>query len=236
LNPANAPLIVPSHFNGPPDSGNGGYVCGLLGRRIGGSVEVRLHQPPPLDRPLDVREEDGALHAWDGATRIATARATRLRMDVPEPPSLADAEVAAAAPEATAYHPDHPFPSCFVCGPAREAGDGLRIFPGPVAGREVWATPWVPPAAFANGDGVVLPEVVWAALDCPSAMPVMSPRPIVLGTLSARRLHDVRAGETYRILSWPIAHVGRKRTSGVALFDGAEELVAAATAVWVELA
>ena len=29
----------------------------------------------------------------------------------------------------------HPFPTCFACGTDREPGDGLRIFPGPVAGR-----------------------------------------------------------------------------------------------------
>ena len=27
---------------------------------------------------------------------------------------------------------DHPFPRCFACGPDRDEGDGLRIFPGPV--------------------------------------------------------------------------------------------------------
>ena len=58
----------------------------------------------------------------------------------------------------------------------------------------------------------------------------------MLGTLSARRLHDVRAGEAYRIVSWPIAVDGRKRESGVALFDADEELVAAASAIWIELA
>jgi hypothetical protein len=67
-------------------------------------------------------------------------------------------------------------------------------------------------------------------------MPVMGPRPIVLGTLCARRLHEVYAGECYRLVSWPVGRDGRKRTSGVALFDAGDELVAAASAIWIELA
>jgi len=236
LEDAHAPLTIPKRFNGPPESGNGGYCCGLLGNRLGGTVEVRLHRPPPLERPLSVEREDGGLAAYDADTRIASARPSRLRFDIPEPPSLADAEAAAAAPAATDYHADHPFPTCFVCGPAREFGDGLRLFPGPLSDGEVWATPWVPPESFANEDGAILPEIVWAALDCPSSMPVMGPRPIVLGTLTARRLHEVRAGECYRLVSWPIGSEGRKRTSGVAMFDAGDDLVAAASAIWVELA
>ncbi len=197
---------------------------------------MRLHRPPPLERSLEVRDENGGLALYDEAIRIASARSTRMQLEIPEPPSIAVAERAAASPAATDYHAQHPFPSCFVCGPGRAAGDGLRIFPGPVAGTDVWATLWVPPSVVANSDGVVLPEIVWAVLDCPSSMPVMDARPIVLGTLCARRLHDVHAGAAYRIVSWPIAVDGRKRKSGVALFDADEELVAAASAVWIELA
>lgn len=185
---------------------------------------------------MSVQVEDGGLTAYDAEIRIASARPSRLRLDIPEPPSLADAEAAAASPGATAYHAEHPFPSCFVCGPARESGDGLRLFPGPLPESEVWATPWVPPDFLANGDSVVAAEIVWAALDCPSSMPVMGPRPIVLGTLTARRLHEVHAGDCYRLVSWPIGSEGRKRNSGVALFDAQDELVAAASAVWIELA
>jgi len=233
-----SPLTIAARFNGPPTSGNGGYVAGLLARRLGGTVAVRLHRPPPLDRALEVRAAGAGLEIFDGDQRVASAQPDRLELEIPEPPGAAEAARAAAHPSATAYHPDHPFPGCFACGPARAAGDGLRLFPGSLADREdgSWATPWVPDAAFADAAGVVLPEIVWAALDCPSSMPVMDERTIVLGTLCGRRLDEVRAGETYRVLSWPIGVAGRKRESGVAIFDAAEDLVAAARATWIELA
>ena len=62
------------------------------------------------------------------------------------------------------------FPDCFVCGMNRRPGDGLRIFPGPVAGLALWAAPWTPDPSVAGPDGRVRPEVVWAALDCPSGI------------------------------------------------------------------
>lgn len=235
MRPSTDSVTIARRFNGPPTSGNGGYTCGALARHIGGTCEVRLHRPPPLDRPLPVWREGDAVELRDAETLIATGRPTRLRMDIPAPPTWAEAEAAAASPEATAFHSEHPFPTCFSCGPERRPGDGLRLFPGPVAGRDVWALPWTVPAEHADARGVLPVEIVWAALDCPSSMPVMGRAPIVLGTLTARRLAEIRAGERYCIVSWPRERDGRKRLSGVAIFDAAEELVAAAAAVWIEL-
>ena len=49
---------------------------------------------------------------------------------------------------------NHPFPTCFACGPDRAEGDGLRIFPGPVGGasgdRGYVASLWVPHAEHAE--------------------------------------------------------------------------------------
>ena len=44
-----AVVSIPSRFNGPPLSGNGGYSCGVLAAFIDGPAQVRLHVPPPLD-------------------------------------------------------------------------------------------------------------------------------------------------------------------------------------------
>ena len=41
-------LTIPRRFRGPPNSGNGGYVCGMLVRQIAGAAEVTLRAPPPL--------------------------------------------------------------------------------------------------------------------------------------------------------------------------------------------
>ena len=46
-------IIIDKRFCGPPNSGNGGYVCGRLARHIPGGAEVTLRAPPPLDKSLD---------------------------------------------------------------------------------------------------------------------------------------------------------------------------------------
>lgn len=229
------PLTIDSRYNGPPASGNGGYTCGALASRLGGTVEVRLHQPPPLAHPMEVRATADSLSAFAAGTQIATARPAQLRMDIPEPPSADEARRAADRPEATAHHDRHPFPTCFVCGPERRAGDGLRLFPGPVEGRDIWTTPWTPEDELGDEKGILSAGIVWAALDCPSAAPFMDGRTIVLGTLTARRLEAVHAGRPYVVASWPIAVEGRKQTSGVALFDEDDALIAAARAIWIEI-
>ena len=40
-------MTIPRRFCGPPNSGNGGYVCGTLARCIPGAAEVTLRAPPP---------------------------------------------------------------------------------------------------------------------------------------------------------------------------------------------
>ena len=45
-------LIIASRFKGPPDSGNGGYVCGAFAVAAGTELRIRLLAPPPLDTPM----------------------------------------------------------------------------------------------------------------------------------------------------------------------------------------
>ena len=56
-------ITIHRRFRGPPDSGNGGYSCALLGRFIDGPAAVRLSVPPPLGVPLEVRKKDGLVAA-----------------------------------------------------------------------------------------------------------------------------------------------------------------------------
>ena len=68
-------IIIDKRYCGPPNSGNGGYVCGRLARHIPGGAEVTLRAPPPLDKPLDVvATDDGSWELRDGATVVATGR------------------------------------------------------------------------------------------------------------------------------------------------------------------
>src|ERR1043165_8434126 len=56
------PVTVPARFCGPPDSGNGGYTCGLVAKEVGGVVECTLRSPVPLNAPLEIKRiQSGAV-------------------------------------------------------------------------------------------------------------------------------------------------------------------------------
>ena len=161
---------IARRFCGPPQSGNGGYVCGRLGKHLLGSVAVRLRVPPPLDVELLVEASGTEARLLQGSTVVAEARLAPLQIQVPAAPSFAEA---AEASKGYVGFIRHSFPGCFVCGPDRGAGDGLRIFPGAAAGRALVAAPWVPDSSLAEGAPTIMPEYMWAALDCPSGFAVM---------------------------------------------------------------
>jgi hypothetical protein len=234
-------IVIDSRFNGPPDSANGGYTCGLLAAAVDGPAEVTLRQPPPLERELSVAHDGDRVLLLDGDGLVAEAVALAPDWRVPEPVSL---DVARAAVPGSAFlvRP-RPFPTCFVCGNDRAARDGLEIFTGAVAARDdLHAATWTPDASLADASGDVRPEVVWASLDCPTSSPVAN-RPAPDGTLRpivlARLAVDVRAPipieHEYVVTSWPISVDGRKRHAGSALFTPDGELLASARALWIEL-
>ena len=224
-------LVIPARFNGPSDSGHGGYSAGLAAQLVEGSAEVVLRAPPPLERELAVEREPGgsATVSLDGAV-VMEARPVAVEVDVPAPVGVGEA----GSVDASGFLAGHPFPTCFACGPEREEGDGLRLFPGPVTGRGLFAVPWTPAAEFASGAHVD-PLFVWSALDCPSCAPARGPLPIVLASLAVEVLEPVAAGEPHVIGSWEIARDGRKRHTGVALWNAAGTLCAAGRALWIEL-
>lgn len=225
--------MIPSRFNGPPDSGHGGYSAGLAAGLVEGPAEVSLRAPPPLATPLAVEQRpDGAVALVDGDTLVMEARPTQVDVEVPEPVSAEDAEETRA--RSPFLDERHPFPTCFACGPRRAEGDGLRLFAGPVPGRDLYAVPWTPADEFAT-DGRVDPLFVWAALDCPSSAPAMGSGPIVLASLAVDLRGEVASGEPAVIGSWEIRREGRKRYSGVVLWDAAGTVRAAGRALWIEL-
>lgn len=233
--------MIDRRFNGPPDSGNGGYTCGCLARALSGPADVSLRVPPPLDTELELEVGTDGARLLDGAVVVAEAEPLRADFtEVPEPVTVEEARAAAARSK---FLEAHPFPSCFVCGPLRGEGDGLRIFPGRVDGRDnLFAAPWTPDAGLAREDGKVAAEIVWAALDCPTSAPVMNPpgpdgeiHPIVLARLAADLREPVEPGAEHVLTSWEIARDGRKRESGSALFDAGGRLLATARALWIEL-
>lgn len=228
-------LTISNRFHGPPNSGNGGYVCGLVANFIDGPAEVRLHKPPPLGVALDIKQadEDEAISLFQGAALVASARPISLDIEVPQPPSIAQAQTAA---QQYVGHRHHYFPTCFVCGPDRAQGDGLHIFAGPVSGQGLVAAPWTPDDSLAGPDGFILPEFIWASLDCPGAFAFGRDNlPIVLGTMSAEINAPLVPAEECIVIGWPVRSEGRKHYSGTAVFTTQGALIARARATWIEL-
>jgi hypothetical protein len=184
---------------------------------------VTLRLPPPLDTPLRVEDDGNAVRILDGDRLVAEARPAELELELPEPVSYEEASrLSAAHPD----DPNHPFPGCFVCGPDRAEGDGLRIRAAP-AGDGRLVAPWIP----ASDD----PALVWAALDCPGAFavnPDFGRGLTVLGRLTARVLEPPKAGQECVVVAWPLGGGDDRRLyAGTVLFRKGKPL-AYAKAIW----
>ncbi len=245
-------LVIPSRFRGPQGSGNGGYVCGRIAAHLDGHVsgrgrrrawpaaaEVTLRRPPPLDTPMTVERHGGSsVRVSHGRTLIAEATSSpgSVALEIPAPVSLAEARAVAGR---SSYYSDPMFPDCFACGMNRRPGDGLRIFPGPLPSRPLWAAPWTPDPSVAGSDGRVRPEVVWAALDCPSGIAageaacLPGDTVILLGQMTASLAALPAAGDQCRVIAWPGGRQGRKLAAGPALLSPRGQVLAAAVAVWL---
>jgi len=217
-------VTLPHHFRGPLTSANGGYACGRLAAFVDADeVEVTLRLPPPLDRPLVVERNGAGVRLLDGEAVVAEGRPAPVEVDVPAPVSL---EVAEESREKHVRGWSTEFNECFVCG-VRE--DGLEIRVGPVAGREpLHASPIALPDS--------LPEIVWAAIDCPGAYAVGAEGrgDIVLGRMTARVDRVPEAGEPCVVTAWPLGEDGRKLYAATALFAEDGELLAVARQVWIQ--
>jgi hypothetical protein len=229
-------VTIPARFNGPLESGNGGYSAGALAAFLEGAVEVSLRRPVPLDTALRVsREDDGRVLAFDGEDLVAEARsAPDFELDVPESPGV---EAARAATAGYRGKTDGPFSNCFVCSRTRK--DALDVHAGPVEGRNLVATPWTPPQWADDGSGAVRPEIVWAVLDCPTyfAAYLHHPEPMppgVLARFTGRLDAPVPVGEEHVVISWPLEADGRKHHAGVAVVSVRGEVLARARALLIE--
>jgi hypothetical protein len=224
----NEQMIIEARFNGPPESGNGGFTAGLVAAALGaertGAV-VTLRVPPPLDTPMLIRSTEQGIAVYAGEQLVAEAAATVL--DEEPVPAVPYDEALAAA---TAYpgFVDHPFPTCYVCGPKRIEGDGLRIFPGLLPDGRT-AAPWTVPTD-------VTAVTLWAALDCPGGWSIIAPgRPYVLGRMAAR-VRAVPPPGARCVVTGAVAEVeGRKALVHSALYSENRILLAQARSTWIAI-
>lgn len=237
-------VTIPAQFNGPDRSGNGGWVCGLLASELhevaGHHRELdrpvttsTLRLPPPLDTPLAwEHDERGIRLLTHGGALIGEAAPGEFARPAPRAAEAGEAEAGLRAYPGFEHHP---FDRCFTCGTAREEGDGLRLFTGPVAeGRT--AGPWHAHPALAGADGLMPLPVVWAALDCPGGWAAdFTAQPMVLGRMTAEVLQPVEAGQTLHAVGELHTREGRKFHTSTALHSVDGELIGRAEQIWFEV-
>ena len=232
-------VTIPARFNGPPTSGNGGWVCGMLAdewaRQHGpGVVTSTLLQPPPLDATLTWEPQpDRELHLLTAGGAVIGTAVPGGFSDDPAPRVTVDD--AAAGYDAFPGYEHHPFERCFTCGTARSEGDGLRLFTGPIDGNRT-AAPWAVHEAFADEDGRVPHPIAWAALDCPGGWTAGFPDTVLLlGRMTAEIVRPPMAGETLLATGWLRHEVGRKRNTSTALYTADGDLVGRSEQVWISV-
>jgi hypothetical protein len=226
-------VVIPRRFCGPPDSGNGGWTCGTLAAFVDGDAIVTLRLPPPLETTLTVETAEGAARLTDGDAVVAEAKPATVDVT---PPAFVGVDEAAEAADRYDGHHVHPFATCFTCGPERELGDGLRVFPGPVTGSpRLRASTWTPHESLLEG-GAIPDAIVWAALDCPSGWVHLGDGTVaVLGRMAARIDRRPVIGETYVVVGQATGSDGRKRFATSGLFHGDGTPMALADTTWITI-
>jgi hypothetical protein len=229
-------LTIDPRYNGPNNSGNGGWVSGSLARLLNlKSVAVSLRAPTPLAVPLSVHHpDDGSITLERDGALIADARLAQLELDVPSPPDWQEAEAAGAlARQINLQDPDGPYARCFGCGLARS--DGLGIVPGPVGSDGVVATSWTPPPSVGRDELSI--EATWAALDCSAGFAWMrrlpAGTPIITARMAAVIDRPIEIGQPHIVVGWPIAQDGRKLHAGTAIFDEHGQVRARSRQLWL---
>jgi hypothetical protein len=237
------PVIIERGFNGPRLSANGGYVGGVLAERFrrhfgsDGAVEITLRAPVPLEKELQVTPEDGALLLKDGDTLLCEARRGAVDHLVPPPPPSDWDDVLRRGEEGGSPQ-DSDFHWCIVCGRGRAVGDGLRVLGSYGPGRGHSLSCYLPHANHADEHGLIRPEFVWGALDCPGAFAVQGPgdwRPTLTGRITAEVFEPPRVGERCAVVGWSLGGEGRKLYSGTALYTDAGRLCALGHCTWILL-
>lgn len=231
-------ITIGRRYCGPPISGNGGWTAGAVAALLDGPAEVTLRLPPPLDTPMAVERPTPDSVSISGPGGVVAEARLVDPLTVATAPTVSpmDAETAAAAYSDAVG--DHPFPTCFVCGPDRSAGDGLRLFTGPITGHDrLVAGPWTPDPSLASADGSIDERAVWAALDCAGGFAhIFSNRPCVLGRMTATVHRLPTIGETYTVIGWGDAPDGRKLPSHTAIVDQHDtSVLAVARSTWIEV-
>ncbi len=225
-------LQIDKRFNGPPNSGNGGYTAGLIASKLNFNPEITLRVPPPLEQKmqLNIKADSAVLMHRD--TLVAEAKVTDFQLTIPPAISFAEAVEAIRKPKT---NDGVLFPTCFVCGSARKRGDGLAIYPSDIGPQKV-ATPWMPYEDLGDALGNVKTEFIWSALDCPGAWAIQdSAQFYLLGRMAAKEIRPIKVNTSYIIMGWVVSTEGRKTWTGTAIYEKDGTVCAFAKSTWISI-
>jgi hypothetical protein len=224
-------IIIPSRFEGPSGSAQGGWTARHLAAHLDGSHTYAFRSHIPLDTALTVDRERSALIGPAGELVIEASPWTP---DIVETPPVSLDDATEARTRFSRFLNPNPVPDCFSCG-SRPDSMGVRASPLD-DGR--FATDWTVPD-WAE-DPLSASAALWAALDCTAAFYVCfstENRPAFTVQYAVAEHRPVRAGETLAIVGWSGDHVptwdGRKRGAASVAFDASGTRVAAARSFWV---
>lgn len=222
-------MIIEKRYNGPVDSGNGGWTAGLIATLVDdpAGVVVTLRVPPPMEIPLSVEREDRIIRVY-GPEHALVAEGSPTTL---EPRPIAPVPFAEAVAVSANYpgFAAHPFPTCFVCGPRREPGDGMRLFPGRLPDGRT-ATPWHVPDDVSTA-------MVWASLDCPGGWSIgIEARPYVLGRVAVRVDALPEPGDECVVMGRLLDIEGRKASVATSLYGSDGRAIAYSRATWIAIA
>jgi hypothetical protein len=221
-------LVIDKRFEGIPGVLLGGYVAGLVAKELGPSASVTLTKAVPPGSTVMVERSEGQVILRLNGEVAATAVTSRLESTAPQSVAPEDAEMAS---DRYLGFNRRVFPNCFTCGPDRATGDGLRIFPGSVEGRPVVATVWRPPPWAWQKDRTVVPEFLWAALDCPAIWGQIvhggarADEHAVTGRLELHQHAPVPGDALTIVVGWPVERQGRKVIAGAGIFSESGRLL-----------
>ncbi|HTV18760.1 MAG TPA: hypothetical protein VMG12_08820, partial [Polyangiaceae bacterium] len=125
-------LTIDARYSGPPGHAHGGYLAGTLANHSDQQLRVRLLQPTPLARALQLQtREDGSVELFEGERLLVRGEPVAQALQLAVPAAPEHMQALEASRRFIGFN-DHAFPDCFVCGTSRARGDGLRIFAGSV--------------------------------------------------------------------------------------------------------
>lgn len=229
-------IRIPARFNGPDGHANGGYLCGLLAENTPWLAEFTLRKMIPVEQDLIWTFDDETASLTGNDVTYITARKGSLSdIIAPKNPGLVAAKAADAKARVTRSTEN--YPNCYVCGPSRADGDGMRLHAGPIDDSEeaTYATYWRP-AAYMSDDatGLVPNRFIYAALDCPGADAAKTDDEelVLLGRFTVETFHNVFVHDDCVVIGWCSKREGRKRFSHTTVFGPDGQLVARADAIW----